>query len=114
MKSIFLKKQGATPKNRVLDFLIVHQEFDYSLKDIARFSGVGYTTLKKMQKQLIQNDWIKLTRMVGKAKLYKLNLDSPVVKKFIDFYWSVIESEIEPKKETHTGSVSMPVSAQHF
>ena len=116
--SIFLKKQGDSPKNRILDFLIVHKDFDYSLKDIARFSGVGYSTLKKMQRELIDGGWIILTRRVGKAKMYKLNLDNPVVDKFIDFYWSVVFSEIEnkeEKKETYSsGPMALPVSAKNL
>lgn len=118
MKSIFIKKQGDTPKNRILDFLIVHQEFDYSLKDIAKFSGIGYTTLKKMQKELIQAGWMKFTRMVGKAKMYKLNLEDQVVVKFMAFYWQVIESELglDETKNTYSGSgpAAVPASAHHF
>ena len=111
-----MKKQGSTPKNKVLDFLIVHQEFDYSLKDIAKFSGVGYTTLKKMKNSLVKSGWIVCTREVGKAKMYKLNLKSQMVQKFIDFYWSAISSEIEPEEQKNYGSAraSLPASAHHF
>lgn len=115
MPSIFLKKQSNTPKNRILDFLIVHQEFDYSLKDIARHSKVGYTTLKKLKKELVKNKWIVFTRKVGKAKMYKLNLKSRIVEKFIDFYWSVIDSEVEDKKSfAGSGAAALPVSAHHL
>ena len=115
-KSIFLKKQGSIPKNKILDFLIVHQEFDYSLKDIAKFSEVGYTTLKKMKNDLVKDGWIMFTRKVGKAKMYKLNLRSQKVKKFIEFYWSVIDEELEEEKPKHySGAPSaVPMSAQHI
>ena len=118
-KSIYLKKEGATPKNKIIDFLIVHQEFDYSLKDIAKFSKVGYTTLKKIKKELIKGKWIIFTRKVGKAKMYKLNISSPTVKKFIDFYWSIIDSEFEseeepPKSYTGTTSKSLSISAKNL
>ena len=115
MESIFLKKEGASPKNRVLDFLIVSQEFDYSLKDIAKFSKLGYTTLKKLKNELVKEKWIVLTRTVGKAKMYKLNVNNKKVQKFMDFYWSVVESEAEeqPKAEhVNTGRVGVPVSAR--
>lgn len=98
MISVFLKKEGGTSKHKVLDFLITHQEFDYSLKDIARFSKVSYTTLKGLKKELIKNKWIVFTRNVGKAKMYKLNLRCGVVKKFVAFYSSVVNS-----KETREG-----------
>jgi hypothetical protein len=112
-KSIFLKIEGATPRNRILDFLIVHREFDYSLKDIAKFSKVGYTTLKSMKKELVKNKWIVFTRKVGKAKMYRLNIPSTKVKKFIEFYWSVVDSIVEsedhPKK--HSSITSAPIMA---
>ena len=142
MKSIFLKKQGDNPKNRIWDFLIVHSEYDYSMKEIARytkkkitpydsaesktelsFSGipeirpeqrsceqtlddspewsdfcdskVGYTSLKRILKEFRQKNLVVQTRTIGKAKLYKLNLKNPVVKKFIDFFWAVVESVVE-------------------
>ena len=93
--SIFLKKQGGTPLNKMLDFLIIHQEFDYSLKDIAEHSGVGYSTLKKMKKKLIQNGWIIYTRNVGIAKMYKLNRNNSMVVAFIPFYRAVVDAEVE-------------------
>ena len=108
-KSLFLKAQGNTPRNRIWDFLIVYQEYDYSMKDIAKFSGVGYTTLKKIWKDFEKNNLVVNTRNVGKAKMYKLNVDNSVVQKFTDFYWSVIDSKIReqnviPKTEHKSAS----------
>jgi len=34
------------------------------------------------------------TRVVGKAKMYKLNIENSVVKKFIDYYWAVIDAVV--------------------
>jgi len=102
MKSIFLKKQGATPKNKILDFLITYSELDYSLKEISKYSGAGYSTVKLLIKKLESDKWILATRKISKIKLYKLNIDNPEIKKFIDFYWEVIESEIKMKGKTKT------------
>ena len=97
-KSVFLEREGYTPKNKVLDFLIIAQDFDYSLKEIAKYSKVSYPCIKQLKKQLVKDKWITLTRKVGKAQMYKLNVKNPIVKKFIDFYWEVIESEIKGKE----------------
>jgi len=94
-RSVFLEREGYTPKNKVLDFLIVAQDFDYSLKEIAKHSNVSYPCIKQLKKELVKNKWITLTRKVGKAQMYKLNVKNPVVKKFIDYYWSVVESVVE-------------------
>ena len=95
MKSLFLKKQGANPKNKVLDFLIIYSEIDYSLKEIAKYSNAGYSTIKLLIKKLAKDKWVIATRKISKIKLYKLNTNNPEVKKFIEFYWEVIENEVK-------------------
>ena len=119
MKSLFLKKQGASPKNKVLDFLITYSELDYSLKEIAKHSEAGYSTVKLLIKKLVKDKWIIPTRKISKIKLYKLNVNNPEVKKFIEFYWEVIENEIKGKekeisKTDYKSSVApIAVSAKH-
>ena len=91
------KLEGNTVRNRIWNFLIVHSEFDYSMKDIAKFSEISYTALKEIWKELIKRDIVIHTRDVGKAKMYKLNRENPQVEKFVEFYWSVINSEADKK-----------------
>lgn len=64
------------------------------MKDIAKFSEVGYTTLKALWKDFAKRKIVVQTRTVGKAKMYKLNVKNPVVRAFIDYYWTVISQEI--------------------
>ena len=94
-KSLFLKAYGDSPLLRVLDFLITFQEYDYSMKDIAKNAKIGYTTLKLFWKSLVDRKIIIQTRVVGKAKMYKLNKDNPEVKEFIKLYWLVIDRETD-------------------
>lgn len=120
-QSVFLKEEGDIPKNRIWSFLIVHSEYDYSMKDIARYSGVGYTTLKDIWKEFREKKIVVQTRAVGKAKMYKLNLKNPVVHKFVDYYWAVVDSVIrrennikEDGESHHSSSIElMPVTARH-
>ncbi len=118
-KSVFLKEQGDNPKNRIWSFLIIHSEYDYSMKDIAKYSKVGYTTLKKIWKEFKKSKIVVQTRTIGKAKMYKLNLRNPIVEKFIDFYWAVVDSVVrrdlgKEEKPGYSGSgeIFMPVSAK--
>lgn len=104
MISLFLKKQGGTPKNKVLDFLITYSELDYSLKEISKLSGAGYSTVKILIKKLEKDKWVVPTRKISKIILYKLNVNNPEVKKFIEFYWEVIENEIRPKEQKSEGN----------
>ena len=120
-KSVFLQEEGDTPKNRILSFLIIHSEYDYSMKDIARYSKVGYTTLKEMWKELKKKKIVVQTRVVGKAKMYRLNLKNPVVGKFIDYYWAVVDSVvkrenvIKGEENSHHASLhnAVPVSVRN-
>ncbi len=119
--SLFIKKEGATPKNKVLDFLIVAQEFDYSIKDIAKHAGISYPCMKQLKKELVRARWITLTRKIGKAQMYKLNLKSKKVQKFIEFFWSVVNEEVdrhlgieEEKISSATGPVAISASARNI
>jgi len=101
-KTAFLQIFGDSPMLKVMDFLIVNEDFDYSMTDIASQSGVGYSTLKLFWKKLEESKIVKQTRVVGKAKMYKLNFDNPIIKKFRDFYWEAtkqsVHNEIREKK----------------
>ncbi|MEK6949689.1 MAG: hypothetical protein AABX34_05685, partial [Nanoarchaeota archaeon] len=93
--SLFLKAYGNKPKLNVLDFLVTFQEFDYSMKDIAKNAKIGYNTLKLFWKDLVDRKMVVQTRVVGKAKMYKLNKENPEVREFIKLYWLVIDRETE-------------------
>lgn len=99
MVSAFLKLEGNTVKNRLWNFLIIHSEFDYSMKDIAKFSEVSYTALKEIWKALIKRKIVIYIRNIGKAKMYKLNRENPQVEKFINYYWSVVDAEANKQLE---------------
>ena len=107
MVSTFLKLEGNSVKNRLWNFLIVHSEFDYSMRDIAKFSDISYTALKEIWKELVKRDVVIYTRNVGKAKMYKLNRENPQVEKFINYYWSVVDSEVD--KELNLKKVLIPI-----
>lgn len=93
-KTVFLGIFGDSPILRVLDFLTVNEDFDYSMTDIANLSGVGYSTLKLFWYKLEESEIVKQTRIVGKAKMYKLNIANPIVKKFRDFYWETTKRKV--------------------
>jgi len=80
-------------ESRILDHMVTMRDFDYSISDISRISGVGFkTTLGVIHKLEEQSVFLK-TRNVGKANMYKLNLDSPQSKSI-----SKLAFEIAKKK----------------
>jgi hypothetical protein len=96
-KTVFLEIFGDSPVLRVLDFLVVNEDFDYSMTDIAGLSGVGYSTLKLFWPRFEKEGIVVNTRIVGKAKMYKLNLANPMIGKFRDFYWETTKHHIHEK-----------------
>ncbi len=104
-KSIFLKLFGESPINKVLDFLIIFNKFDYSMIDISEKAEVGYTTLKSLLPELVKRKILIITRISGKSKMYGLNNEEEIVKRFRDFYWDVTNMVgrkklgLEPQKQ---------------
>ena len=90
---MFLIAFGDSPVLRILDFFMVYEDLDYSMKQIAKNAGVGYSTLKMFWPTLVETGIMAHTRDVGNAKLYTLNLSSPAVKKFKKFYWEFTKQE---------------------
>jgi predicted transcriptional regulator len=91
-KSIYLDTFGYSPINKVLDFLTIYDQFDYSLTDIAKNAGISYSTLQLMWSDLENSGIVKQSRIVGKAKMYTINKKNIFAKAFIDFYWKITKS----------------------
>ena len=92
---IFIRMLGDTPKVRILNYLIKYRGLDFSMSDIARKSGVGWATLSRLWPSFIKLRVIVLTREIGKAKLYKLNEENPVIKELIGVYKKLLVQETE-------------------
>ena len=88
-KSIFVEYFGDSPYIRVLDFLIGGHMFDYSMTEIARGAGVGWSVFTKIWVNLLRKNIIAPTRTIGNAKLFKLNLENPAVKKIVQIDWEL-------------------------
>lgn len=93
--SVFIKTFGDSPTNKILDFLIVFDKFDYSMMDIAEKANVGYSTLKLILPKLIKQKIVVKTRISGKSPMYKINKENMICKRFIEFYWDITNKIIE-------------------
>ncbi|MEK6984261.1 MAG: hypothetical protein AABX33_06830 [Nanoarchaeota archaeon] len=116
MTSAFIKYEGNIPKNRIMEFLVTFAvEDDYSMMDIAKHSKVSYAMLKIIWKEFVKEGRVVFTRNVGKAKMYKLNVQNPIIKKFIEYYWKIIEEETQEKPNVNYSARAVGVaSAKHF
>ena len=82
-KSVFIEYFGDYPLIRILDFLIEGREIDYSMTEIAKNAGVGWTAFSELWPQLIEKNIVKFTRKIGNARLYRLNTENLWVKELI-------------------------------
>ena len=62
---------------KILDFLTVFHDYDYSKMDIARNSGVSFRHALREIAKLEELYIIKQTRTVGHAQMYRLNTENP-------------------------------------
>ncbi len=89
--SILVGFLGDQPFTRVVDFLLENMDFDYSKTEIAKGAEIGWTTLYKVWGRLVEFDLVTPTRRYGKTQLYKINKESPVVKKLLALEIELIE-----------------------
>lgn len=98
-RSIFVEFFGGTPLFRVLDFLVENRGLDYSKTEIAKGSGIGWSTLYKIWDKLEDEGIVRKTRAYGNTKLYTLNTENPIVQKLIKIEWDLIKHHAEEVEE---------------
>jgi hypothetical protein len=92
-KTLFRNVVGDSPTSKVVEFLITGRELDYSLSDIARNSSIGWTSLHRIWDALEKAGIVMQTRTVGKAKLFKLNMQNRIAKELVRLYDTVLLNE---------------------
>ncbi len=92
-ESIFVGYFGDSPSVRIINFLILGKDFDYSMTDIAEGAGVGWTSFVRVWKNLLEKNAVVPTRVIGKAKLFKLNTADPTIKRLVQLHWEIIREE---------------------
>lgn len=88
-ESFFLQVFGSSPKMKILDFLLTHQAFDYSMTEIAQKTSVSYPIVVNVIGDFLRNEIILETRKIGKSRLFKLNTANELVKQLLRLQWSM-------------------------
>lgn len=94
-KTLFREFVGDYPGIRLLEFLIEGRFFDYTLTDIAEKAEVSWRTLHRIWPNFVKNKIVILTRTIGRAKLYKLNMENPAVIKLVELFDNLLEQSSE-------------------
>jgi DNA-binding transcriptional ArsR family regulator len=94
-KSMILRVFGSTPQLRLLDFFMDNLRHDFSRNEIMEAIGMAKRTLYEYLPMLLEEDAVRMSRRIGRTKLYTLNLESPIVRCFM-----TLEEELTRSEET--------------
>ncbi|MFH1181708.1 MAG: hypothetical protein V1702_02000 [Candidatus Woesearchaeota archaeon] len=83
-ESMFVRMFGNSPKIKVIDFLLDNSGLDWSKSDMARQTGISRATLDGFFDSLVKDSIIVPTRIIGRARLFRLNTQLAFVKKLIE------------------------------
>jgi len=95
--SLFVELFGESPQVKLIGFLLDNPDLKFSIYELANESSIHYITLRPLLNKFVKKDFLKVEKKLGKIKFYQLNLDNPVIRKFIQFDWALIKQEIGVK-----------------
>ncbi len=78
--SLLLKAFGYSTKLRIIDIFLMNPYFDFSKEELVKELGMSKQTLYKNYKDLEELGMVTQTRTIGRATMYKINLQNPMVK----------------------------------
>ena len=103
-ETLLIKMFGNSPKIRILDIFMDNPYFDFTKSEVIRELGMSKQTFYKYFKELEELGIVKPTRRIGRATLYKINNDHPLVKKLNEIITEVslqiAEQEAEKMKKS--------------
>lgn len=83
--SLLTKALGNSPKLRILDYLLDYKLNDFTIKEIVEAVGMSKLTFYKYFEDLEELGLVIPSRKIGRATLYKINLENPMVKMMIEY-----------------------------
>jgi len=83
--SLLIRALGNSPKLRILDYLLDYKLNDFTKKEIVEALGMSKLTFYKYFKDLEELGLVMASRKIGRATLYKVNLNNPMVKMLIEY-----------------------------
>ncbi len=94
--SLLLRAYGNSPQMKILDYLMDFPKNDFTQKEIIEALGMSKTTFYKYFDNLVDFGMIRVNRKIANAKLYSINMKSPVIqgmRKNIDYLSEKIADE---------------------
>jgi DNA-binding transcriptional regulator GbsR (MarR family) len=83
---------------RVLDFLILNQNFDYSAAEISRITGIPLRTVQRVLPHLVQKELVKETGKIGNTRMYIINSKSELSELLRQYVLTRINLDIDKSR----------------
>ena len=80
---------------KILDFLLIFREFDYSEADISRNAGVSARQIYRALPKLVKLDLVEHTRISGRSKMYKINANAETIQALEKFIYHVVTKKVQ-------------------
>ncbi len=104
-QSLFLQFFGTSPQFRILDFLMENRLSDFTKTEISKGAEISWASLFNHWNELEKNRIVQPTRTVGRAKLYRLNENSQIVKQLKQIEMSLIKNAALTEREQMVAKV---------
>ena len=102
-ETLLMRMFGDSPKLRILDIFLDNPYFDLSKSEVIRELGMSKQTFYKYFKDLEDLEIVRPTRRIGRATLYRINREHPLVKKLNEIInevsLQIAEQEAEKMKK---------------
>jgi len=79
--SLLVKAFGYSPKLRIIDIFLTNPYFDFSREELAKELGMSKQTIYNSFKDFEELGILKISRKIGRAVMYKVNRQHPLVKR---------------------------------
>lgn len=85
VESLLIRALGNSPKTRIIDFMMDNPLFDFTKKEMSEAMRMSKRTLYKALPDLERQCIVKVSRKIGRAKLYKINLEHKLIRALQEF-----------------------------
>ena len=90
---------GKNPQTNILDFLLDHPEYDYTISEISKHSHVSRPTVYKTIDVLLEKQLVIITREQGNSQLFKVNGANTLVQQMLNFEHDVVKTKMNVAPE---------------
>ena len=86
---------------RILDHLAKYENRDYSMTELARDCNISYRTLQRIFPILVEKEFVRMTRRIGKTNMYSINLENTMMRELHRLLLKGEKTAEKPEERSH-------------